>query len=236
MNAILFKDKESSLFIPDSDPKAVHIKDVIKPKNGDEIYAGIINGSLFKAKIHKEQDGYRLSEERTPLPNPKILDIHLCVAFARPQIAKRILFEAACFGVRKLTFYPASKGEAAYAQSSLYKNNEFKEFLIKGAEQACAANIPMFSISKNLEETIKNIDLNSLKLAPDLYEATTPFDQKIVKNIPKTLVFGSERGFSDCDRKLLRQNQFILTSLGQRALRTDTAIIAALGILAVKDI
>jgi RNA methyltransferase, RsmE family len=233
MNTIIFKDENDARLIPNSDPRAEHIRTVLKASDGDEIFAGIANGPLFKAKIHKGAEGYTLSEERVILDNPPQLNADIYVSFARPQITKRILFEAACFGVKSVNFYPASKGEADYAKSSLFASQEFTEHLIRGAEQACATNIPQVKIFKNLQDTLENIDPNSVKLAPDLYEATSGFPKNISPDQKISIVFGSERGFSNPDRDLLRQHDFTLISLGPRTLRTDTAIIAALALTTI---
>ena len=232
MNAIIFKDEADSALIANGTPHANHIRDILKPNDGDEIFAGIANGPLFKAKIYKCNEGYRLSQERVPLENPPQLNADIYVSFARPQIAKRIMFETACFGVKSINFYAASKGEAGYAKSSLYVE-EYAENLMRGAEQACATHIPQFRIFKDLQDVLNNVDTNSLKLAPDLYEATQTFPQKNAGGQKVSVIFGSERGFANPDRELLRKNAFTLVSLGARALRTDTAIITCLGLLSV---
>ncbi len=236
MNTLLFKDENSLAFIPNDSPKGRHLQEFIKPQDGDEIFAGLVNKSLFKIKIFKTEGGFKTDSKRTPLPNPPILNLNLFLPFTRPQIAKRIFFEAACFGVKKICLYPANKGEAAYAQSSLIKNKEFEEDLIKGAEQACSSNIPEVEVFENLDSAIQNLSPKSLKIAPDLYEATQKFPLSFEKNQEIDLVFGGERGFSANDRNILRAKNFTLVSMGQRVLRTDSAIIFALSAINLAEV
>jgi RsmE family RNA methyltransferase len=47
------------------------------------------------------------------------------------------------------------------------------------------------------------------------------------------LAVGAERGWSGDEREQLRANGFTLKHLGQRVLRVETAVVAALGILGV---
>ena len=47
------------------------------------------------------------------------------------------------------------------------------------------------------------------------------------------LAVGAERGWSGDERNQLRENGFTLKHLGQRVLRVETAVVAALGILGV---
>jgi RsmE family RNA methyltransferase len=49
------------------------------------------------------------------------------------------------------------------------------------------------------------------------------------------LAIGSERGWSDYERDLLEEAGFLRLSLGSRALRTETACIAA-AVLAIEKI
>ncbi len=228
MNALIFKDENEASLIPFAHPKAGHIRETLKAADGDFIYAGIAGGPLFKARIETLPGGYRISGERIPLPNPPALDAELFAAFTRPQIAKRILFEAACFGVRRVVFYAATKGEAGYARSSLYSGSGPLECLIRGAEQACATSIPEFASAASLGEAVSMAQASALKIAPDPYEATAPLSALIPAPGPVAILFGGERGFSNPDRELLREGGFTLASMGPRILRTDSAIIAAL--------
>lgn len=232
MNALIFKDLNESKFLPFSSPKAHHIKNVLNLKTGDEIFAGIKNQNLYKTRIFETESGYEFSGDITPLENPKRVKITLCSAFTRPQIAKRIMFEASCFGIEKLIFYPAQKGESGYLKASLYSPDEVEEQLIKGAEQACSSLIPEFHLSESLQEALELSSNCDIKIAPDIYESTKNLSEIRLKDKKAAVVFGGERGFSNDDRTLLRENGYILASLGKRVLRTDSAIIATLAIIA----
>ncbi len=237
MNAIIFKTRAESAFISGDDFRAAHIREVLKPKDGDEIFVGVANCELGKTRIFKKDGGYAFDESWTPLPNPKPLPLTLSVAYARPQIAKRILFEAACFGVERVCFYVSEKGLAGYAKSSLYATGEFEESLYAGASQACSTTIPEFlqfpSLADFLGFCAEDEKLKSpscLKIAPDLYEATSgiagAFKSSASPFARAAVVLGGERGFSNADRDMLRDNSFTLVSLGDRVMRTDTAVIA----------
>ncbi len=232
MNALIFKNEEESKYLPFSDPKAVHIKTVLKLKTGDELFAGVKNQNLYKTKIIETNSGYEFSPDTISLPNPEAQKLTLCVAFTRPQIAKRIMFEAACFGVENLIFYPATKGERDYLKASLYSPEEVEEQLIKGAEQACSSFVPEFHLSESLEEAIKIAGDCEIKIAPDLYESTKNISEISFCDKKAAIIFGGERGFSNDNRELLRSKGYTLVSLGKRVLRTDSAIIASLAIIA----
>lgn len=230
MNALVFKDKKEAEFMPFDDPRAAHIKDVLKIACEGEIYAGIANRKLFKTKVVKCANGYKFEMTDKELPNPARQALFLCVPFTRPQIAKRIMFEAACFGVEKLAFYVADKGDESYLKSSAYASEEVEKNLIKGAEQACSTFLPEFAKLTSLDEAIEFCGICEIKIAPDIYEASAEFSELAQKGANTALIFGGERGFSNEERRKLRTEGFTLASLGERVLRTDSAIIAALAL------
>lgn len=222
------------------DPRLDHIIKVLRTKEGGEIYAGNVNGKLNVCTLSfTNEGGARLTPVRE-ISSPRQLRAGIAVSFARPQIAQRLLFEAACFGVENLVFYPASKGEADYAKSSLYTRGEYEKWLVRGAEQACATQIPNFMYAASLGEAIDKLkesgDANAVNFAPDPYEAEFPFNDAYTSYNPIkeeyiNVILGSERGFTNDDRNLLRARDYTLVSLGERILRTDTALICVLSLL-----
>ncbi len=228
MNSILFSNPPP--FRMDSDDlRFVHCKSVLKIPQGGTVFAGEINAGLYLCKISYDKLGATLAPVK-PIYSPPQLRCVLISAFPRPQIAKRILFESACFGVECLIFYASQKCDVSYIKSSLY-TGEFREHLIRGAEQACSSHIPQFRTAQDIEsaiETASSLMPNSIKLAPDPYEATSNFSDSVKNGSSFCVIFGSERGFSNSERDILRNSGFTLASLGPRILRTDSAIIAAL--------
>lgn len=233
MNCLIFPTPPPFKLAPDS-PKLEHVEKVLKAADGGTVFAGQANGGLFVCKFEKLADGGATLTPVSDAPNPAPLAASVAVAFARPQIAQRMLFEAACFGVENLLFYAASKGEADYAKSGLYARGEYAKWLEKGAEQACATSIPSFSTASSLAEAVEMLDAlapqDSMKIAPDLYEATAYLPDVLDKSpdLHVKAILGGERGFSNPDRNLLRLNNYTLVSLGNRVLRTDTALISTL--------
>jgi len=232
MNCILFRNKEEFLHLDFKDARATHIKKYLKPKDGDEIFVGIINEKISKAKIFIKESFYFFELLETQIKTPALKNIEVAIAITRPQIAQSILFEAACLGVKKLTFYAAEKSDASYAQSSLY-TEDYKKYLIQGAEQACTCFIPEIEIAKDLESYLKTRETkkDELLFAPDNYEYESFLkeSEKTAKKI--SLILGAERGFNAKERDLLREHNFKLVSLGDRVLRTDTAFIFSIALL-----
>ena len=233
MNCMLFNTPAPFKLEP-SDPRVAYLRSQLKIPNGSNVYAGQAGEFICLAKVSYTEDGGALLEVSRKLENPPSQETTFCAAFSRPQIARRILFEAACFGIKNVIFYPANKGESAYAKSSLYSNGEYLDCLTRGAEQACSCTIPAFYTSSSLEECIAIAERIAptanahLRIAPDVYEATSKLPQislSATLKTHKTVVIGGERGFNSKERDMLRNCGFELISLGRRVLRTDTAAI-----------
>ena len=79
MNLILFEEGETDHPLPFHDPRAVHLKKILRRSRMEEFDAGIVNGPRGKAKITGKNDaGYLLdfhpADEPPPL-HPVILAV-----------------------------------------------------------------------------------------------------------------------------------------------------------------
>lgn len=235
MNCVMFDTIDEMSFLLLSDERAEHIKKYLKTQNGGEIFAAVKNAFLCKAKVCEKSGGYSFEvAEKLACACP--MQTTVAMAFARPQIAQRILFECACFGVKKLCFYAAEKGERDYIKASLYSGKEYEKWFVKGAQQACNCFVPELECYESLEKCLESLpeDADTLKIAPDIYEATEKMSKVLMTSAKqKTLLaFGAERGFNNAERDILRKNGFVLANMvSDRVMRTDSALIAALSLL-----
>ena len=233
MNAVIFKDTQDAILLPFSDDRAKHIQDTLHAGDGDEVYVGIAGGPLGIARIAKTESGYIFPQPWRMVENPKPIDACLCVAYARPQITKRILFDAASMGVRYVYFYPSEKSFSSYAKSSLFAGGLWKDSCLAGLAQGCRTDMPKIDFFDSFEgmlDCLSELDLPRpcALIAPDLYEATSGIKDAFllpgsIRAHSAVFVLGSERGFSSADRDLLRSRHFVLASLGGGVMRTDTA-------------
>lgn len=230
MNLILFTPEETARPLDRRDPRAEHLLRVLRRAPGDTFDAGLIDGPRGKGTLRAiasdtlEID-FAWGEEPPPLPS-----LALWIGLPRPQTARKILQEATSLGVGELRFFPAEKGEASYAQSTLWSDGEWRRLLIAGAEQAFCTRLPKVTWATPLAGLLAE-KTAAKRYALDNYEATVDFAEADREG-PLLLAFGSERGWSASERDLLRANGFTLAHLGTRVLRTETAIIASLGLCA----
>lgn len=234
LNIILFHTGEPCDRLPADDVRAVHIRQVLRMKPGDELYLGIVNGPRGKARICRDdpESGMRfeIDWEGPPPPSPAV---HLLLGLPRPQTARRILREVTSMGAAAIHWFSADKGEPGYSESKLWQSGEWQRHVLAGAEQSFVTRLPEITHHTDLAALLESgLTGNcAMRAALDPYEAHGLFAHQLPP--PKSgiwLALGAERGWSARERDLLRDNGFTLYSLGERILRMDTAVIAALAL------
>lgn len=231
MNLILFETAADAERIAAKDPRAQHIRKVLRASVGDSVYVGVVDGLRGLGRISQDNaDGMELEiawEEAKPTVHP----IQLLIGLPRPHTAKRVLFDAACLGIAELIFFQADKGEPSYAKSSLWSTSEWRERLWLGAEQGFATQLPTVRHFKDLTTSLEAVNY-SQRIALDVYEAEGPLS-KIAQQelLSTTLAIGVERGWSASERDSLRAYGFKLAGLGERVLRTEAACLAGVSVL-----
>jgi 16S rRNA (uracil1498-N3)-methyltransferase len=204
----------------------VHILEILRLSAGDPFLAGIIEGPIGTATLKAASpDGLEIDfapERESPPLDP----ITLIVGLPRPQTAKKVLHEATAMGVQRIHFVRTDLGERSYAHSPLWKAGEFRRHLIDGAMQAVSTRLPEVTVAQKLEDTLRSEDTAS-KLALDNDELAQSLASADVR-LPAAIAIGSERGWSDRERQVLRDAGYSMVHIGHRVLRVETACVAAL--------
>lgn len=221
MNIILFEEGLS--FFPSSDVRAQHIRKVLHLKKGDSFKCGEINKSQGRAVITDDGDGgltfSYIREKNCAFPYP----ITLIVAQTRPICMRRILRESASMGVERLLLPITDLGEKSYSSSSLYTSGEYKSILLDGAMQSGSSRVSECLVLSSLEEAVENSACD-ISLLLDNVVGSVLLSSLDLKGKSVALAIGGERGWSGRERKYLMSKGFIPTVLGERILRTETAV------------
>ena len=232
MNIILFEESELDTPFPRDDPRMVHLLEVLRRQPGDETDVGLVNGPRGKAilqsvSVDQVELGFNWNEEPEPL-----LPIDLIVGLSRPQTSRKILQEATSLGVRRIHFVATDRGQPSYAMSKLWTTDEWRQCIRSGVEQAFSTRFPEVNFNLTLAESIEAMADVRGRICMDNYEAPLSLRELADDHDALVLAVGSERGWSAKEREQFRENGFSLAHLGERPLRTETAAIAAISIVA----
>jgi 16S rRNA (uracil1498-N3)-methyltransferase len=233
LNILLLEETEVGAPIPRADRRWSHVKKVLKKKPGDRLDAGIVDGKLGKAIIRSLTDKALVLDFESEREAPPLAPIRLILGFPRPIQATRILKDLTSLGVAEIRLTGTELGEKSYAQSSIFKNKDFRGPLLEGAEQAGNPRLPEVFTHWNLAACLRAIG----GLTPSAEHGSRiflhPYGESERMGLgagiraPFTLAVGSERGWTETEIELLRASGFAARSLGDRILKTETAALAA---------
>ena len=243
MNLILFEAHELGKALPRRDERTIHLIKVLHKKAGDGFEAGILDGGRGNGKIEKINiDGSILFSLDISGPVPARLPVRVAVGFPRPIQIRRLLRDLSSLGVEAIDLFGAELGEKSYRDTRLFGDGGARAALIEGAAQSRDTTIPALAVFAALEDWLQKRPWETpLKTpAPMLIAADNVRAEGAMSRVSPTkrsmvLAIGPERGWSDRERDMFETAGFLRLSLGGRALRTETACVAA-AVLAIEKI
>ena len=178
MNLLLFTPAETAAPLPRTDPRAIHLLDVLRRQKSDTFDAGLIDGPRGKGTLADiSGTALTLTFAWQEQPPPPLDPITLLVGLPRPQTARKILQEATALGVSTIHFFASDRGELSYAQSTLWSSGEWRRHLITGAEQAFCTRLPAITWGCPLPSLIAELPPPTdatPRIALDNYESPAP--------------------------------------------------------------
>jgi len=203
-------------------PRAEHLRKILKLKEGNTFSAGIIGRGTGTGRIEKLSPGHALLTISITTPPEPLYPLSLAVGMVRPIQTRRILKTAASFGIREILFVPTALGEASYREAKIW--DTYRNFLVEGASQGGICSLPEVRRFDSLEEFLEDTRHHSGRILFDLADAAAPPSEKSGEAL---ILIGSERGWTDRERRRIRDAGFQLRGLGRRILTTESACTAA---------
>jgi len=237
VNIILLEEHELGRNLSRRDERTIHLLKVLHKKPGDEFEAGILGGKRGTGRIEKINiDGSIFITIATTEPPPARLQLRMAVSFVRPIQLKRIFRDLSNIGAAAIDLAGADLGEKSYRDTKLLIDGGAHAALAEGAVQARDTLLPSFSVYENIDnwlnerpwEKMENFKMRiPLLLAMDNVRPEGSFFHLTPTSRPAVIAVGPERGWSDRERDLFEKAGFLRLSMGERALRTETACVAA---------
>jgi len=223
------------------DERTIHLLKVLHKKAGDSFEAGILGGKRGTGRIERINFDGSIFVSFIPLEYDRgapRLRARVAVAFVRPIQTRRILRELSNIGVSDIDIVGTDMGEKSYRDTKLLIDGGAHAALVEGAVQAHDTIIPNLAIYESLDKWLKEHPWETsgtapvfmkipLLLAMDNVNAEGSLFHLSPSSRPIVLAIGPERGWSDRERELFEKAGFLRLSMGERALRTETACVAA---------
>ena len=166
MNLVLITPDEAATGLPSDDARARHLRDTVGLAVGGSFHVGIEGGLRGIATIVAVAPRltFTVAWEKSAQAR---LPLTVLVGLPRPQTAKKVLHDLASLGAARIVFFSSEKGDPGYLTSSLWKDGEWREHVLKGTEQACSTLVPEVTRVASLAEAVALIDATAWKLALD---------------------------------------------------------------------
>lgn len=215
--------------------RAVHLQSVLRVTAGSRVRVGLVDGPRGTAVV---TDSIASSVElhctfdTNPPERPRV---DLLLALPRPKVLKRLWAQLAALGVGRIMLTNAARVERNYFDTHVLSPVHYRPLLIEGLQQAQDTCLPIVSIHRQLKVFVED------ELGSEDSDVRVCADAGARKGVAATLTsaaagrvllaVGPEGGWSDYERRLLRDHRFLPVSMGQRTLRSDTACIALIALV-----
>ena len=251
MNICLFKTDELNKPLSLHDQRGEHLIKILRKKVGDTFTAGVVDGKAGIATITEINDDGITFFFEPKWEGKKLNPLEMIIGIPRPIQLKRLLRDIAALGVCKVHLTGTELGEKSYMKSALVEKGSAYKMLLDGTVQAGSTHVPEFAIHQTLKECLDSISEDSIKFALDnvnpecslsqaMADANISAAEKISdgenfadgKNFAAEkkhviAAIGSERGWTDKERKLLEDYGYTKCGIGERIMRTETAATVA---------
>ena len=231
MNIVLLdpRQTETEIWSITSKRQLEHLKQHVNVQVGDSLKVGIREGKRYLTEVVEvTEQAIKLKpvkEEAVPVK----LAVTLIVAMPRPKVLRRLIMDSVTLGVEKIILLHSYRVDKSYWQTPFLQ--QLDQYVTLGLEQAGDTIAPKIEIYKRFKPFVEDVLPSLITADCPAYVAHPYADMKMPFAIDHscTIVIGPEGGFIPYEVDLLIKNGCQAVSLGNRILRTETAISYVLG-------
>ena len=229
MNLVLLPEQTDSTIWQINDARQVsHLKQHLDVKIGDQIKVGVLNQARYLAEVVEIQSNQMIVTpvEQQAIPNK--LPVTLILALPRPKVLRRLIMDSVTLGVEKIVLLHSYRVDKSYWQTPFLE--QLDHYIQLGLEQAGDVIAPSILLEKRFKPFVEdrlsvwNHSQTTFVAHPYTTDAL-PFNF----NQPCQLMIGPEGGFIPYEIDLLKENGCHIHHVGNRILRTETAVSNILG-------
>ena len=231
MNIVLLEAEQtqSEFWKIESPRQLQHLSQHVQLNAGDTLKVGIRNGERYLTEV------ISVSEQQIRIRPiqleaiPAKLPVHLILALPRPKVLRRIIMDAVTLGVERISLIHSYRVDKSYWQSPFLQ--QLDDYVTLGLEQAGDTIAPEIQLYKRFKPFVEDVLPTFISDQKPAYVAHPYAEQQMPYAIQHSchLIVGPEGGFIPYEVDLLIKNGCQAMSLGNRILRTETAVSHILG-------
>lgn len=236
MNIVLLnanQDCSSDIWSIEDQRQIKHLNQHLQLKAGDTLKVGVRDGQRYLTEVQSITAQQIMLKPIQTESVPNKLPVHLILALPRPKVLRRMIMDAVTLGVERLSLIHSYRVDKSYWQSPFLQ--QLDDYVTLGLEQAGDTIVPEIQLYKRFKPFVVDVLPTLISEQRPAYVAHPYAEQSMPHAIAHgcNLIVGPEGGFIPYEIELLKKNGCQAMSLGNRILRTETAVSNILGRLFV---
>ena len=210
-----------------------HLNQHLQLKAGDTLKVGVRDGQRYLTKVQSITAQQIMLRPIQAENVPNKVPVHLILALPRPKVLRRMIMDAVTLGVERISLIHSYRVDKSYWQSPFLQ--QLDDYVTLGLEQAGDTIVPEIQLYKRFKPFVEDVLPTLISEQRPAYVAHPYAEQSMPHAIAHgcNLIVGPEGGFIPYEIELLKKNGCQAMSLGNRILRTETAVSNILGRLFV---
>lgn len=231
MNIVLLEAEQtqSEFWKIDNPRQLQHLSQHVQLNAGDTLKVGIRNGQRYLTEVVTISEQHILLRPIQVEAVPAKLPVHLILALPRPKVLRRIIMDAVTLGVQRISLIHSYRVDKSYWQSPFLQHLD--DYVTLGLEQAGDTIEPEIQLYKRFKPFVEDVLPTFISDQKPAYVAHPYAEQQMPHAIQHSccLIVGPEGGFIPFEVDLFKKNGCQARRLGNRILRTETAVSHILG-------
>lgn len=236
MNIVLLnanQDCSSDIWSIEDQRQIKHLNQHLQVRAGDTLKVGVRDGQRYLTEVQSITAQQIMLRPIQTESVPNKLPVHLILALPRPKVLRRMIMDAVTLGVECISLIHSYRVDKSYWQSPFLQ--QLDDYVTLGLEQAGDTIVPEIQLYKRFKPFVEDVLPTLITEQRPAYVAHPYAEQSMPHAIAHgcNLIVGPEGGFIPYEIELLKKNGCQAMSLGNRILRTETAVSNILGRLFV---
>lgn len=236
MNIVLLdanQDCSSDIWSIEDQRQIKHLNQHLQLKAGDTLKVGVRDGRRYLTEVQSITAQQIMLRPIQTESVPNKVPVHLILALPRPKVLRRMIMDAVTLGVERISLIHSYRVDKSYWQSPFLQ--QLDDYVTLGLEQAGDTIVPEIQLYKRFKPFVEDVLPTLISEQRPAYVAHPYAEQSMPHAIAHgcNLIVGPEGGFIPYEIELLKKNGCQAMSLGNRILRTETAVSNILGRLFV---
>lgn len=209
-----------------------HLHTTLKAQVGDSLKIGQLGGNMGTGIItHLDEKVCQLTNVTLTQNPPNKLGVTVILALPRPKVLRRLILDMTAFGVNHIIIVNSARTDKSYWGSPLL--NKIDDFILEGLQQGVDTIPPTITFEKRfkpfVEDKLPTLLQNQTALVLHPYIDISFKEYTKQHPLPNIIIVGAEGGFVPYEIDLLQSMGAKVATLGNRILRTESAVNALLG-------